>query len=62
MTKQIVIGVNLEYDAMREKVAQLEQAFDDQTRELEIALGFLQPDQLKEFRHRAYPNLHPRSE
>ena len=56
--KQIVIGVNPEYDAMREKVAQLERAFDDQTRELENALSFLTPKQLSEFRQRTYPRLH----
>lgn len=38
----------------------LGQAFDDQSRELEIACGVMTPEQLTEFRHRAYPTLHPR--
>lgn len=42
------------------RVAELERAFDDQTRELEIACEVMTPDQLTEFRHRAYPALHPR--
>ena len=35
------------------------QAFDDQTRELQIACGLMSDDQLTEFRRRAYPTLYP---
>jgi len=49
-----------EIEELRARVAELERAFDDQTRELEIACEVMTPDQLTEFRHRAYPTLHPR--
>lgn len=42
------------------EVDRLGKAFDDQSRELEIACEVMTPDQLTEFRHRAYPTLHPR--
>lgn len=58
MTKQIVIGVNPEYDAMREAIEKLQRAFDDQTRELENALSLLTPKQLTEFRRKTYPSIH----
>ena len=34
-------------------------AFDYQTRELEIALEFLTPEVMTEFRRKAHPTLHP---
>ena len=37
----------------------LESAFDGQSRELEIALEFLTPETLTEFRRKAYPRLYP---
>ena len=40
--------------------AKLEAAFDDQTKELEIACEGMTHEQLTEFRHRAYPKLYPR--
>ena len=42
------------------EVKRLGQAFDDQSRELEIACELMTTEQLTEFRHRAYPTLHPR--
>lgn len=35
-------------------------AFDDQSRVLEIACDLMTPEQLTEYRHRAYPTLYPR--
>jgi hypothetical protein len=37
-----------------------EAAFDDQNRELEIALEVMTPEQRTEYRNRTYPTLHPR--
>jgi hypothetical protein len=37
----------------------LGQAFDHQSRELEIACELMTPEQLTEYRHRAYPKLYP---
>lgn len=36
-------------------------AFDDQSRELQIACDVMTPEQLTEYRHRAYPKLYPRT-
>ncbi len=46
-------------DALRARVAELEAAFNDQSRELEIACSIMTPDQLTEYRCRAYSNLYP---
>ena len=43
-----------------EKIERLELAFDCQSRELDTACGVMTPDQLTEFRHRAYPEIYPR--
>jgi len=48
------------YIQQLKEVKKLGQAFDDQSRELEIACEVMNPEQLTEFRHRAYPTLHPR--
>ncbi len=45
---------------LQEELDRMGQAFDDQSRELEIACEVMTPEQLTEFRHRAYPTLHPR--
>jgi len=47
-------------EAAMDEYEKLKLAFDDQTRELEIACGVMNPKQLTEFRHRAYPRLYPR--
>ena len=41
------------------RVRELETAFDDQSRELRIACEIMTPDQLTEFRQRAYPKIYP---
>lgn len=38
----------------------LKLAFDDQSRELDIAIGVMTEEQQDEYRHRAYPKLYPR--
>lgn len=43
-----------------EKIERLELAFDCQSQELNTACEVMTPEQLTEFRHRAYPTLHPR--
>ena len=51
-------------DARRENESneKLGQAFDDQSRELQIAWDVMTPEQLTEYRHRAYPKFYPRNE
>ena len=39
----------------------LSRGFDGQTKELEIACELMTPEQLTEYRHRAYPKLYPRN-
>ena len=46
--------------AAMDEYEKLKLAFDEQTRELNIACGVMTPKQLTEFRHRAYPTLYPR--
>lgn len=45
----------------RHEQAKLGKAFDAQSRELEIACEVMTPEQLTEYRHRAYPKLYPRT-
>lgn len=45
--------------ALKDRIDKLEEAFDSQTRELEIALEFLTPEVMTEFRRKAYPTLYP---
>lgn len=47
----------------REELTANELAFDDQSRELDIAVGLLEelgPEHALEYRRRAYPTLYPR--
>jgi hypothetical protein len=38
----------------------MKRLWDEQSKELEIALELMTPEQLAEYRHRAYPKLYPR--